>query len=222
MRLLIVEDDPMIGEALCQALADAAHAADWVRDGEHAVFALETERYDALLLDLGLGLGQMDGTQVLQIVRQRGLLLPVIVVTARDQVDSIVDVLDRGADDYIVKPFDVKALLARLRAVARRKGGPATPLIQVGDLVLDPAAKEARFGDIRRRLSAREFALMEALARRPGIILSRSDLEAKIYGWNQDVESNTVEVLVHGLRRKLGACVIRTVRGAGYMIDRRP
>ena len=208
----------MIGEALCQALADAGHAADWVRDGEHAILAVDDGPFDALLLDLGLG--KIDGTAVLRAVRQRDLALPVIVVTARDQVESRIDVLDLGADDYLVKPFDVQELLARLRAVARRSSVPAAPTIQAGDLSLDPASKEGRFRTATCRLSAREFALLEALARRPGRILSRSEIEAKIYGWSQDVESNTIEVLVHGLRRKLGADVIRTVRGAGYVVDR--
>jgi two-component system OmpR family response regulator len=218
MRLLLVEDDPMIGEALCRALADAGHAADWVRDAESALAALATDVHDAMLLDLGLG--RLDGSTVLQAVRRRELALPVIVVTARDDVESRVALLDLGADDYLVKPFDVKELLARLRAVARRGAGPASPLIRAGELSLDPASREASFRGVACRLSSREFALLEALARRPGVILARGDLEARIYGWDQDVESNTVEVLVHGVRRKLGADVIRTVRGAGYMVDR--
>lgn len=218
MRLLLVEDDRMIGEALRRALADAGHVADWVTDGEQAIHALEDADYDAMLLDLGLG--RIDGTVVLKTARQRHMTLPVIVVTARDQVDTKVNVLDLGADDYLIKPFDVKELLARLRAVTRRGAAPATPFIVAGELTLDPASKEASFRAARCRLSAREFALLEALARRPGVILARVDLEERIYGWNPDVESNTVEVLVHGLRRKLGAEVIRTVRGAGYMIDR--
>jgi two-component system OmpR family response regulator len=218
MRLLLVEDDRMIGEALRRALADAGHVADWVTDGEQAIDALGDADYDAMLLDLGLG--RIDGTVVLRTARQRDMALPVIVVTARDEVDRKVDVLDLGADDYLIKPFDVKELLARVRAVTRRGTSPSTPLIVAGELTLDPASKEASFREARCRLSAREFALLEALARRPGVIRARVDLEERIYGWNQAVESNTVEVLVHGLRRKLGAEVIRTVRGAGYMIDR--
>jgi two-component system OmpR family response regulator len=146
--------------------------------------------------------------------------LPVIIVTARDRVEARVNALDLGADDYLIKPFDVKELLARLRAVTRRGAVPSAPLVRAGELALDPASKQASFRDAHCRLSAREFALLEALARRPGVILARADLEERIYGWNQDVESNTVEVLVHGVRRKLGAEVIRTVRGAGYMVDR--
>jgi two-component system OmpR family response regulator len=218
MRLLLVEDDRMIGEALCRALADAGHAADWVTDGQQAIHALDDADYDAMLLDLGLG--RVDGTMVLEVARRRGLALPVIVVTARDRVEARVNALDLGADDYLIKPFDVKELLARLRAVTRRGTVPSAPLVRAGELALDPASKQASFRDAHCRLSAREFALLEALARRPGVILARADLEERIYGWNQDVESNTVEVLVHGVRRKLGAEVIRTVRGAGYMVDR--
>ena len=208
----------MIGQALGRALGDAGHAADWVRDGEHALQALESESYDAMLLDLGLG--RLDGAAVLQAARRRALTLPVIVVTARDQVDTRVALLDLGADDYLVKPFEIRELLARLRAVTRRGAAQASPLIQAGELALDPASREAEFRGERCRLSTREFALLEALARRPGVILARGDLESRVYGWNPDVESNTIEVLVHGVRRKLGADVIRTVRGAGYMVDR--
>jgi two-component system OmpR family response regulator len=218
MRLLLVEDDRMIGEALCRALGDAGHAVDWVSGGEEAIRALDGADYDAMLLDLGLG--RVDGTTVLKAARKRDLALPVIVVTARDAVESRINTLDLGADDYLIKPFDVKELLARLRAVTRRGAVSSTPLIRAGELTLDPASKEGAFRDARSRLSVREFALLEALARRPGTILARADLEERIYGWNQAVESNTVEVLVHGVRRKLGAEVIRTVRGAGYMVDR--
>jgi two-component system OmpR family response regulator len=218
MRVLLVEDDPMIAPALVQALKDAAHAVDWVADGVHGIAALRDARYDLLLLDLGLA--GMDGVDVLRQVRGHDDELPVLVVTARDQVDTRVDVLDRGADDYLVKPFDVKELLARMRAVVRRRTGSGSPTLTCGALTLDPASHLAAFGQARCRLSAREYALMEALVRRPGSIVARTDLEARIYGWNQLVESNTIEVLVHGLRRKLGAGVIRTVRGVGYMVDR--
>jgi two-component system OmpR family response regulator len=144
------------------------------------------------------------------------------VLTARHQLQTRVDVLDLGADDYLVKPFEAKELLARMRAVLRRKGGSGAPLLTSGDLTLDPATRETEFRGARCRVSAREFALLEALVRRPGAILSKAELEERIYGWNQEVESNTVEVLVYGLRRKLGAEAIRTVRGVGYMVDARP
>ena len=218
MRVLLVEDDPMIGQATTQALTDAAHAVDWVTDGVQGLAALRDGTYDVLLLDLGLA--GLDGVEVLRALRQHDDSLPVMVVTARDHIDARVDVLDLGADDYLIKPFDVKELLARIRAVARRRRGSGSPLLKSGALTLDPASHEAVFREERCRLSRREFALMEALLRRPGAILSRAELEQRIYGWDQDVESNTIEVLVHGLRRKLGADVIRTVRGVGYMVDR--
>jgi two-component system OmpR family response regulator len=219
MRVLLVEDDPMIGRAIVQAMADAAHAVDWVTAGEQGLAALRDSRYDMLLLDLGLG--TMDGADVLRAVRRSDDTLPVVVLTARQQVDTRVDVLDLGADDYLVKPFELKELLARMRAVVRRKGGSGSPLLVCGDLTIDPASREAEFLGARCRLSGREYALMEALARRSGAILSRSELEERIYGWGQEADSNTVEVLVYGLRRKLGATVIRTVRGVGYMVDAR-
>ena len=217
MRVLLVEDDPMIGQAIAQGLLDASHAVDWVRSGEQGLTALRDAQYDMLLLDLGLA--GMDGIEVLRALRRGNDDLPVMVLTARHQVDTRVDVLDLGADDYLVKPFELKELLARMRAVVRRKGGSGAPLLVAGDLSVDPSSREAGYRGARCRLSGREFALVEALARRPGAILSKADLEERIYGWNQDVDSNTVEVLVYGLRRKLGADVIRTVRGVGYMVD---
>jgi two-component system OmpR family response regulator len=219
MRLLLIEDDPMIGQATAQALVDASHAVDWVTDGPAGLAALRDNRYDMLLLDLGLG--AMDGVDVLRAVRRKDDALPVMVLTARNQVEDRVDVLDLGADDYMIKPFDVKELLARMRAVVRRKGGSGAPLLVAGDLSIDPASHEAQFREASCRLSGREFAMLEALIRRPGAILAKSDLEQRIYGWNQEVDSNTVEVLVYGLRRKLGPEVIRTVRGVGYMVDAR-
>jgi two-component system OmpR family response regulator len=219
MRVLLVEDDPMIGQAIVQGLLDAAHAVDWVPAGEQGVRALRDAEYDMMLLDLGLP--GIDGTEVLRALRGMSDQLPVIVLTARHGVDTRVDLLDLGADDYLVKPFELRELLARMRAVVRRKGGSATPLLLAGDLSVDPASREAEYRGSRCRLSGREFALLEALVRRPGAILSKSHLEERIYGWNQEVDSNTVEVLVYGLRRKLGGDVIRTVRGVGYMVDTR-
>ena len=220
MRVLLVEDDPMIGRATSQALVDAAHAVDWVMTGEEGLSALRDHAYDVLLLDLGLD--GLDGNEVLRRLRLKDATLPVVVLTAQDKVDTRVDLLDLGADDYLVKPYDPKELLARMRAVVRRKGGSGAPLLVCGALALDPASREAEYEGTRIRLSGREFSLLEALIRRPGAIVSKADLEQKIYGWDQEVDSNTVEVLVYGLRRKLGAGVIRTVRGVGYMVDPRP
>jgi two-component system OmpR family response regulator len=220
MRVLLVEDDLMIGRATAQALTDAAHAVDWVTEGRQGLAAARESAYDVLLLDLGLA--QLDGAEVLKAIRRHDSTLPVVVVTARDEVATRIDLLDLGADDYLVKPFDPKELLARMRAVVRRKGGSGSPVLTCGGLSLDPATHEAAFGESRCRLSGREFSLLEALMRRPGAIVSRSELEERIYGWNGEVESNTVEVLVHSLRRKLGTGAIRTVRGVGYMVGRLP
>jgi two-component system OmpR family response regulator len=219
MRVLLIEDDRMIGAAVAQALGDAACAVDWVTDGELALAALADAQHDFVLLDLGLPL--RDGTQLLRSLRQQGQQVPVIVITARDSVDDRIGGLDLGADDYLVKPFEVRELLARMRAVIRRRGGSASPLLSNGVLVLDPASREARCEDASCRLSAREFALLQALLLRPGAILSRQELEEKIYGWNEGVESNTIEVLIHGIRKKLGSAAIKNVRGVGWMVDRR-
>jgi two-component system OmpR family response regulator len=220
MRILLIEDDPMIGAAVSQALGDAAHAVDWVRSGEQGLAAARTSSYDMLLLDLTLG--TLGGVEVLRTIRREDATLPVVVLTAMQKIDTRVDVLDLGADDYLVKPFDPRELMARMRAVIRRKGGSGTPALVCGDLTIDPASHEAEFRSARCRLSAREFSLLESLVRRPGAILSKGELEERIYGWAQGVDSNTVEVLVYGLRKKLGADVIRTVRGVGYMVDSRP
>jgi len=216
MRILLVEDDRMIGEAVVVALRDAAYAVDWVQDGAAASSVLEHGEHQAVLLDLGLP--RRDGLEVLRRLRQAGNAVPVIVITARDGVEDRIKGLDFGADDYLVKPFDVNELLARLRAVARRQGGQAAPLLSNGVVSLDPATREAHRGDLVQALSAREFALLQALLLRPGAILTRAELEQRIYGWNEEVESNAVDFLIHGVRRKLGADVIRNVRGAGWMV----
>lgn len=220
MRVLLVEDDRMIGEATMQALKDAAYAVDWVRDGVQALDAVETGEYEVMVLDLGLP--KQDGLVVLERMRSRGDATAVLIVTARDGLDDRIRGLDLGADDYLVKPFAVEELLARLRAVVRRKTGQAMSLLTSGALWLDPATKEAGRGERRCRLSAREFALLQALLIRPGAILSRQDLETRIYGWNEEVESNAVEFLIHAVRKKLGNETIRNVRGLGWMVDRKP
>ncbi|WP_291994841.1 response regulator [Candidatus Accumulibacter sp. ACC003] len=218
MRILLVEDDAMIGEATAVALKDAAYAVDWVRDGATANSILQDGAHQAVLLDLGLP--GRDGLEVLRRLRQAGNTVPVLVITARDGVDDRIKGLDFGADDYLVKPFDVKELLARLRAIIRRQGGHAAPLLSNGTLSLDPGSREARCGDACELLSAREFALLHALLLRPGTILTRAELEERIYGWNEEVESNVIDVLIHGLRRKLGTTIIKNVRGAGWMVDK--
>ncbi len=218
MRVLLIEDDRMIGSAVQQALRDAAYAVDWVTDGEAAVHAAESETYELVLLDLGLP--KADGRDVLRRLRLLGRKLPVIVVTARDSVEDRIDGLDLGADDYLIKPFEIRELLARMRAVLRREGSGSAALLSNGKLSLDPATREARLLEKRALLSAREFALLQALLARPGTILSRGELERQIYGWNEEVESNAVEFLIHAVRRKLGATAIRNVRGVGWMVER--
>jgi two-component system OmpR family response regulator len=215
---LLIEDDRMIGTAMQEALKDAAYAVDWVTDGVTAVHAAQNESYELALLDLGLP--KADGREVLRRLRTLGRKLPVIIVTARDGVDDRIDGLDLGADDYLVKPFEIRELLARMRAVLRREGSGTPPLISNGKLTLDPATREASFLDQTTLLTAREFALLQALLARPGTVLSRGELERQIYGWNEEVESNAIEYLIHTIRKKLGATAIRNVRGVGWMVDR--
>ncbi len=218
MRVLLIEDDRMIGAAVEQALRDAAYAIDWVRDGRAGSEAASHENYDMVLLDLGLP--RRDGLDVLRHIRAQPRKTPVIIVTARDDVDARVAGLDLGADDYLVKPFDIRELLARMRAVLRREGSGAAAVLGNGVLRLDPTTRAASFGDREAVLTAREFALLQALLLRPGAILSRTELEGHIYGWNEEVESNAIEFLIHAVRRKLDAAAIRNVRGVGWMVDR--
>jgi two-component system OmpR family response regulator len=218
MRVLLVEDDRMVGAAVAQALKDAAYAVDWVTDGKTAIEAAEVEAYDVALLDLGLP--ETDGLEILRRLRGQGRKLPVIIVTARDALDDRIDGLDLGADDYLVKPFEMRELLARMRAVLRRPGSGSSSILTNGRLSLDPATREATFLGETSLLTAREFAVLQALLTRPGAILSRSDLERHIYGWNEEVESNAIEFLIHAIRKKLGALAIRNVRGVGWMVDR--
>jgi two-component system OmpR family response regulator len=218
MRTLVVEDDRMIGEAVASALREASYAVDWVRDGDAASTALGNQAYDVVLLDLGLP--KKDGLKLLRAARSTGNSAPVVVMTARDAVEDRIFVLDNGADDYVIKPFDMGELLARIRAVIRRKGGVSAPILSNGRISLDPATREASCGDGAARLTAREFALLRALLIRPGAILSRGELEDRIYGWGEEVESNAVEFLIHSLRRKLGAHAIENVRGLGWMVSK--
>jgi two-component system OmpR family response regulator len=218
LRVLLIEDDRMVGAAVEQALKDAAYAVDWVHDAETAMLAVASEAYEVVLLDLGLP--GADGREVLRRLRALGPRLPVIIVTARDHIDDRIEGLDLGADDYLVKPFEVRELLARMRAVLRREGSGAAALLGNGRLSLDPATRQAALGDQTAVLTAREFALLQALLARPGTILSRSDIERQLYGWNEEVESNAVEFLIHTIRKKLGADAIRNVRGVGWMVDR--
>jgi two-component system, OmpR family, response regulator len=217
MRLLLVEDDPMVGDAVREGLRQESYAVDWVRDGKAAETALRAEQYDLVLLDLGLP--RRGGLEVLASMRAARNDVPVMVITARDTLLDRVKGLDAGADDYLVKPFDLDELAARVRALLRRAAGRAEPEIHCGPVTLNPSTREVLVNDRPVTLSAREFALLEALAERPGIVLSRSQLETRLYGWGEEVASNTVEVHVHNLRRKLGIEIIRNVRGVGYTLD---
>jgi two-component system OmpR family response regulator len=218
MRILLVEDDRMIGEAISVALRDAAYAVDWARDGETALQAIANQEYQAILLDLGLP--KLDGFTVLQRVRVMGNALPVIIISAKDALSDRIEGLDLGADDYLVKPFAMDELLARLRAIIRRQGGQGSPVLSSGSLQLDLSTHIAQLGEVSVLLSRREFALLQALLLRPGAILSRAQLEERLYGWGEEIESNSIDFLIHALRKKLGAEVIKNVRGAGWMVSR--
>lgn len=218
MRVLLVEDDRMIAEGVRKALRNDGCAVDWVQDGASAISAASNEPYDIVLLDLGLP--KRDGFEVLRTLRSGGRDVPVMIVTARDAVSDRVKGLDAGADDYLVKPFDLDELGARMRALVRRRAGRSDGLIRHGALTLDPATHEVTLHGEPVALSAREFTLLAALLARPGAVLSKSQLEEKIYGWGEEIGSNAVEVYVHALRKKLGPDLIGNVRGLGYMINR--
>ena len=216
MRILLIEDDRMIGQGLRDALVREGMTIDWVTDGTLAQEALRQGGYDLVLLDLGLP--GRDGLDVLRNARTHGDTTPVLVLTARDGIDDRVAGLDVGADDYLTKPFDLRELQARLRAILRRRGGHAQSRIGTSALKLDLASRELIDDSGTHALTAREFALLHALLERPGAILSRSQLEERIYGWNDEVNSNAVEVLIHGLRRRFGNALILNVRGLGWRV----
>ncbi|MGE8357514.1 MAG: response regulator transcription factor [Microvirgula sp.] len=219
MRVLLIEDDPMIGDAVMLALRDATYAVDWARDGEAGLALFANQQYEMVLVDLGLP--KMDGYAVLTRLRQKDAQVPILVVTARDGLDDIEKGLDLGADDYVCKPFEFRELLARMRAVTRRKAGSAAPILSNGEINLDPASREVSYRGQSLRMTSREFSLLQALLQRPGAILSRSDLEERIYNWDQEIDSNAVEFLIHSIRKKLGSDIIRNVRGLGWMVAKR-
>ena len=218
MRILLVEDDPMIGESVRKGLRQDGFVVDWVEDGEAAELALASHAYDLMVLDQGLP--RKGGLEVLKSLRQKGDDLPVLIATARDEVPSRVKGLDAGADDYLVKPFDLDELAARIRALLRRRSGRAEPLLRHRGVVFNPATREVMLGGTPISLTARELALLQAFMDRPGAVLSKAQLEEKLYGWGGEVESNTVEVYIHALRKKLGADFIQNVRGVGYLSPR--
>jgi len=226
MRILLVEDDELIGKAVKQALKDASYAVDWVRDGMAASSSIELENYSLVLLDLGLP--HKDGLEVLKEIRSgkvhgnqmqaKQKTLPVIILTARDSIEDRIKGLDLGADDYLVKPFSIDELHARMRAVIRRNNGVADPLLSNSIMQLNPSTREATRDQQSHLLSAREYALLHALMLRPGSILSRDQLEENLYGWNEEVASNAIEFIIHGLRKKLGKDAIKNIRGMGWMV----
>ena len=218
MRILVVEDDSLLGDGIQAGLRQAGYSADWVRDGAAGDTALAVEEYAAVVLDLGLP--RVSGLELLRKLRAAGNAVPVLILTARDAVPDRVAGLDAGADDYMVKPFDLDELAARLRALVRRSHGQTAAVLNVGDLEIDPAAHAARFKGQPVELSAREFAVLQALALNAGRVLSRERLEQSLYGWGEEVESNAIEVHIHHLRRKLAPDLIRTVRGVGYTMPR--
>jgi len=216
MRILLVEDDAMIGESVADGLKAEGYAVDWVRDGKEAEVAVSATPYSLVVLDLGLP--RRDGIDVLKGIRERRIDVPVLVMTARDTVRDRIKGLDAGADDYLIKPFDLDELTARARALMRRAAGRSEPVIERGLLSINPATREVTWRGESMALSAREYALLAALAERPGLVLSRAQLEEKLYGWNEAVGSNAVEVHIHNVRKKLGEGVIRNVRGMGYTL----
>ncbi len=220
MRLLLVEDDAMIGAGIRTGLRQQGYSVDWVRDGEAGELATKTTPYDAILLDIGLP--KKTGLELLAHWRKQKNAVPVLIITARDAVSDRIAGLDAGADDYLVKPFDLDELAARLRALLRRHSGRATPLIEHGALTLDPASHQVTLGGSPISLSAREFALLHSLLENPGVPLSRAQLEDRLYGWEEEIGSNAVEVYIHSLRRKLGNEWVRNVRGVGYLVPRQP
>jgi DNA-binding response OmpR family regulator len=218
VRVLLVEDDRMIADGVQTALRQDGYGVDWVGDGVAASDALRASTFDLVLLDLGLP--RRDGLAVLRELRGRRDQTPLIVLTARDEVPDRVAALDAGADDYLVKPFDLDELSARMRSVLRRAAGRGEPCIEHNGIRLDPVTHEVSSGGVPVPLSAREFAVLEALLQRPGAVLSRAQLEDRLYGWDDTIESNAIEVYIHALRRKLGAQAIRTLRGVGYFVPR--
>ena len=218
MRLLLVEDDTMIGESVLDLLRAEGYAIDWVKDGVMADTALSSQTYDLVLLDLGLP--RRDGLAVLRSLRARKDRIPVLIATARDSVQHRIEGLDAGADDYVLKPYELDELLARIRALLRRAAGRAEPVYEHKGVSINPATREVLVTGQAVVLSAREWAVLEPLLARPGLVLSRAQLEEKLYGWKDEISSNAVEVYIHGLRKKLGAELIRNVRGVGYMVPK--
>ena len=218
MRILLVEDDALLGDGICVGLTQAGFTVDWVKDGKAGLAAVSAGWHELIILDLGLP--GISGQELLSSLRKDGHDIPVLILTARDTVDQRVAGLDAGADDYMTKPFDLDELSARLRALLRRRSGRTAPLLTHGDIVLDPAAHATTFHGEAVNLSHREFSMLQLLLESAGRVLSRQHFEENLYGWDEEIESNAIEVHIHHLRKKLGSDLIRTVRGVGYTIDK--
>lgn len=217
MRVLLAEDDELIGDIFSEALTDEAYTVDWVKDGEHALTALKTENYDIILLDLGLP--KVDDMSVLARLRSWGLDTPVLILTARDGLDDRILGLDSGADDYVIKPFELGEVLARMRVLIRRQQGKAENLLTVGSVALDTAKKRAFLNNTPLDLTAKEYMLLLSFITHPDKVLSKADLESSLYGSGMEVESNAVEFLIYGLRKKIGQSTIKNMRGLGWYIS---
>ena len=218
MRILLVEDDPQIGAAIASALDDAGMAIDWVTDGSTALASIEAGSFELILLDIGLP--KKDGLSVLRSLRQQHISIPVIMITARDGVQDRIAGLDLGADDYLVKPFMIDELMARIRAVIRRHAGGALPNLSNGEFVIEPASKSSSYKQVPLELSAKEYRLLHSLLLAPGRIYARDELEEKVYGWEEEVNSNAIEFLIHSLRKKSDKTAIKNVRGLGWMVPK--
>jgi two-component system response regulator QseB len=216
MRILLVEDDVMIGKGICAVLKMAHFTVDWVQDGIEAEHALELETYSLLLLDLGLP--RKNGLEILKSLRGRGNTIPVLILTARDAVGERIQGLNSGADDYLVKPFDLDELIARMRALLRRNFGQESNVLTYGEITIDTIKHDVRLSGVLINLSAKEFIIFYALMENPGAVLSRDKLEEKLYGWDDEISSNTIQVYIHNLRKKIGGDIIQNVRGVGYRI----
>jgi len=219
MRLLLVEDDELLGDAVKTGLTQFGYVVDWLKDGESALHAIRTESFELIILDLGLP--KLSGTTLLQIIRQEGNTTPVIILTARESIEDRVKGLDNGADDYITKPFDLNELSARARALTRRSQGRADAVLHYNNITLDPAAHSVLLDGVPVNVPRREFALLHKLLENHGQVLSRDLLMQSIYGWDEDVDSNALEVHIHNLRKKLNANFIRTIRGVGYLVEKK-
>lgn len=218
MRVLLVEDDELLGNGVRTGLMQEGYAVDWLKDGEQANLAVQTETFDVIMLDIGLP--RCSGLEILKILRAHGVTTPVMMLTANGSIDTCVRHLDKGADDYLVKPFELGEVYARLRALLRRASGRTEPVLVCGDIIIDLAAHSVTKNNQRIAITLKEFSLLHKLFESTGRVLSKEQLNQTLYSWENDIESNAIEVHIHNLRKKLGSNLIRTIRGIGYMVDK--